>query len=152
MKTLFICLLTIMFSVQVQGQTVDKIMKNFSGAKNAESVNIGKTGWNFIKMATIGSDKSGFTKKISSVQVIDLSECAQDVKNKFAREVDDLNDDKYEVLLKAKDDEDEVLILSKMEKSKIRELIIIEKNDPTIVRLKGKFDLNDISAGTSFKL
>lgn len=152
MKKVIICLLVAVFVIQVQGQTMNGLIGGFSKADNIEKVTIGKFGWNFIKLATIGRKEMSLVKKISSVQVIDLSECNQDVKDKFADEVEKLNDNNYELLMKVKDDEDDVLILSKTEKSKIREFIIISKKDPAVIRLKGKFDLNDIASAASFNL
>lgn len=152
MKQLMICVLSVVFALQVQGQTVDGLIGHYSKAVNVDKVSIGRFGWNFVKLAALGNKEMSIAKKISSVQVMDLSECDEDVKNKFVDEVEKLNDNNYELLMKVKDDEDEVLILSKTEKSKIREFVVISKNDPAVIRLKGKFDLDDIVSAASFKL
>ncbi len=153
MKKLIICLLAVAISGQIQCQTLDKIISDFSKVENVENVNIGKFGCSFLKMASIGNKDLGIVNKISAIHVIDLSGCTREIKNKFANEIDGLNYGKYELLLKAKDEDgNEVLIISKAEKDKIRELVIIDKEDPTIVRLKGNFDLDDLTDCTSLKL
>lgn len=151
MKKIIICLIITAFSIQLQAQSFEKMLQDFSKAENVESVKIGKVGWNFLKMASIGKKDMAILRKISSVHVMDMSECRQEIKSRFAREVENLNDNEYELLLSTKDDEDEVLVLSKIKKDKIRELIIIDKNDPAIVRLKGKFDMNDLASASSLK-
>jgi len=151
MKKLFICLLIIVVSGQMHCQTLDKVISDFSRVENVEKVSIGKFGWNFLKFASIGNKDLAIMKKISSIQVIDLSECSEDAKRQFSQEIGKINDSNYELMLRVKDDEDEILIFSKIQKEKIRELIIVDKNDPAIVRLKGKFDFNDISSASSLK-
>lgn len=133
-------------------QALDKVIADFSRKENVEKINIGKIGWNFLKFASVGKKDLSIMKKINSLHLIDLSSCSEETKSLFTERIDKLKDDSYELLLKVKDDEDDIVILSKTKKNKIRELIIIDKNEPMILRLKGKFDLNDLNAVKSFKL
>ena len=56
-----------------------------------------------------------------------------------------LNDDKYEVLLKANDKEEKTRILARFQNDAIRELVIVSMgNEPTLVRIKGKIKPEDV--------
>jgi len=145
MKKIFILLIIGFVSIQSYGQSLDKLFSEFSKAENAENVSIGKFGWSFFKLATIGNKDAGIMKKIKSLHVLDLSDCSSSVKIKFAGEMDRLKDKDYELLLMTKDDEDEDLILGNMKNDIIKEVIIIDKTDPTIVRIKGKFKMSDLT-------
>jgi len=151
MKKIVVCLLIASFSTLLHAQSFDKLVSDFSKAENAERISIGKMGWNFLKMASIGNKDMSIMRKISSVEVVDMSGCTPGVKSRFASEMENLDDKQYEVMLMVKDDEDELLILSKIKKNKIRELIIVDKKDPAVVRLKGKFDMNDLASAASLK-
>lgn len=72
---------------------------------------------------------------ISSVKVMSFDECSQDVKLRFNALAERLNDDKYEVLLKANEKDEKTRIFARFQKNAIRELIIVSMGDePALVR------------------
>jgi len=151
MKKLFVFLFIAFFTVNVNGQSVDKLFSVFWNTPEADKVSIGSFGFSFVKLAFLGDSDAGMLKKINSVKVLDLSSCDNETKHKFADQVENLQDKNYELLMMTKDEEDEMLIFARKKAEKIKELIIIDKNDPLIVRIKGNFNLSEILEEKDFK-
>ncbi|MDU1905555.1 MAG: DUF4252 domain-containing protein [Dysgonomonas sp.] len=149
MKRIFLYIVISFITVHAMSQSFDNIVSEFSKAENVDKVNISRFGWNYIKAAFIGNKDASIIRKISSLQILDLEDCSSDTKARFVDRIDNLKDKKYELLMMVKDESSEVLIMSKSRKNKIRELIIIDKKEPTLVWLKGKFSLSDLSSDIS---
>ena len=82
---------------------------------------------------------------ISSVQVLSLDECSNDAKLRFNKLAERLNDDKYEVLLKANEKDEKTRIFARFQNEAIRELVIVTMgNEPALVRIKGKIRPEDV--------
>lgn len=146
MKRVIYIFTFILLSLSIQAQDLNKLIKDFSKRPNAESVHFRKFLFSIMKIMPVGKDASQAMKKISSIQVVDLSDCSPPDKESFARSVSNIKEKDYDLLLQAKDDEDNVLIYSKTKKRKIRELVVIncDSKEPAIIRLKGKFSLDDL--------
>lgn len=136
----------ILLSLSVQAQDLDKLMKDFSQRSNVEHVHLRKFLFSMIKAISPQKDALSVVRKISSVQVVDLTNCSLVDKEDFAKAVSNIKEKNYDLLLQVKDDEDNVLIYSKTKKQKIREMVVINVDfkEPAIVRLKGKFSLDDL--------
>lgn len=145
MKKALIYLILSAISISASSKTVDDILAEFSKAPHAESVNLGKFVWSLMKIANVGDGDSEISKKISSISILDLDDCSKETKLQFANQIEDLEMNGYQLLMRVKDDSDNVLIMSKSKKDKIKEFIIITVNDPAIIRLKGDFKLNDLA-------
>lgn len=149
MKKGLLYLLLFTISLSAWSKTLDDIFSEFSKAPHAKNVHFRKFVCSIMKMS-IGSDKSAdILKKVNSLQVLDLEDSSKDTKLQFAKQIDNLDMNGYELLMKVKDDKDNVLIISKSKDDKIKEFIIISVNDPAIVRIKGNFkpsDLADVKA------
>ncbi len=147
MKKIIYIFTFILISLSLSAQGVDRLMSDYSKLPHVENVNLRKFLFSIIK-SVIPKDKesSNILNKISSIQVIDLSDCSPPDKKRFAESVENLKETKYELLMKVKDEEDNVLIYSKSKKNKIREFVIIccEDKEPAIIKLKGKFSLDDL--------
>lgn len=147
MKKIIYIFTFILISLSLSAQGVDRLMADYSKLPHVENVNLRKFLFSILK-SVIPKDKesSNILHKISSIRVIDLSACSTSDKTRFVESVENLKDTNYELLMKVKDDEDNVLIYSKSKKNKIREFVIIccENKDPVIVKLKGKFSLDDL--------
>lgn len=147
MKKIIYIFTFILISLSVSAQGVDRLITDYSKLPHVENVNIRKFLFSILK-SVIPKDKesSNILNKISSIHVIDLSNCSPPDKARFADSVENLKENKYELLMKVKDKDDKVLIYSKSKKNKIREFVIIcsENKEPTIVQLKGKFSLDDL--------
>lgn len=143
MKKAIIYLFLFMLSLSASSKTLDDIFSEFSKAPHAENINLRKFLFSALKIANW--DGKNFNKKVSSMSVLDLESCSPDIKLQFVEQIENLEMDGYEVLMKVKDDDDNVLIMSKSKKDKIKELVIITVNDQAIIRLKGDFTPNDLS-------
>lgn len=143
MKKAIIYLFSFILSFSASGKTLEDIISEFSKAPRAENVNLRKFLFSSLTIANWGS--KNFNKKINSMSVLDLESCSRDTKLQFAEQIENLEIEGYEVLMKVKDDDDNVLIMSKSKKGKVKELVIITVNDPTIIRLKGNFTLSDLA-------
>lgn len=145
MKKVITYLFLFAISFSVSSKTLNDIFAEFSKAPHAETVNLGKFVCSFMKMANVGGNHSGLSKKISSISILDLDDCSEDTKLQFAKQIENLEMKGYELLMNVKDESDNVLIMSKSKKEKIKEFIIISVSDPAIIRLKGDFKLNDLA-------
>lgn len=145
MKKTSVFLLIFAISVTSYSRDIDKIFSVFSKEAEADNVRLGKFAMAFIKPATLGKENSEFMKRISSLQILDLTDCSRDVKRRFEEQVKDIEKEGYDVLMRIKNNDDDILIMSKSKKDKIKELVIIEKSDPSIIRMKGNFRISDLS-------
>lgn len=143
MKKAVIYLFLFTLSFSASSKTLDDILSEFSKAPHAEKVNFRKFLFSSLKIANW--DGKGINKKVSSMSILDLESCSTDIKFQFAQQIENMEMDGYELLMKMKDDHDNVLIISKSEKEKVKEMIIITVNDPAIIKLKGDFTPDDLA-------
>lgn len=131
------------FSAYSQSKvSFEHLYNRFAQEKNAEKVKVGGL-LMFLTKPLVAKYADGFN--ISSVHVLALEECSQDVKLRFNTLAEKLIDDKYEVLLKANDKEEKTRILARFQNDAIRELVIVSMgNEPTLVRIKGKIKPEDV--------
>lgn len=144
MKKIIFGFLLITISISVSGKNLNEIISEFSKAPRADKVSIGSSAWSLIKVGNLG-DKDNFTNKINSLLVLDLEDCSQDVKSNFLKQIENIDINHHDLLMKIKDDTDHVLIFSKSKKDKIKEFILVSVNDPAIIRIKGNFRLDDLA-------
>ena len=101
------------------------------------------------KVAVKGEDSSGYDalNYISSIKVLDLSNCSDNVKNKFWTRAKRINDNRYQELVRQSTKDGFTDILVRMKGSVVRELIIVSagSNDGTLVMIKGKIPLDKLS-------
>lgn len=145
MKKVLLYLLLITVSLSASAKTLDDVLAEFSRAPHAEKVNLGKFVCSILKMSIDGNKDAEILKKVSSLHVLDLEDCSEDTKLQFAKQIDNLDTNGYELLMKVKNDKDHVLIMSKSKKDRIKEFVLISINDPAIIRLKGNFKLSDLA-------
>lgn len=138
-------LFCLIITVSMSSKSLDEIMTKYAKAPNADNVNIGKFGWNFIKLSSTGNKDLAIVKKINSLHVLDIEDCTPEIKQEFQNDFRNCSIDGYEVLMKVKDDEDDVLILSKSKKDTIKEFVIVSINDGAIVKIKGNFKASDLT-------
>ncbi|MGI6048540.1 MAG: DUF4252 domain-containing protein [Petrimonas sp.] len=145
MKRLSLILLCGLLSTSVFCQSkvsFEHLYNHFSQEKNVEKVNVGGL---LLLMTKPFMKQYANGLNISSVKVMSFNECSQDVKLRFNALAERLNDDKYELLLKANEKDEKTRIFARVQNEAIRELIIVSMgNDPTIVRIKGKIRPEDV--------
>ena len=83
---------------------------------------------------------------MKSVQILDLEHCPKTVQQRFIRQVNRLDPEGYETLIRVNDEGDNVRMLMKKQKNTIRELLLLctGKDDCSLIRMKGKFTRDDI--------
>lgn len=147
-----IVVMALMFGIQMsQAQTVDGIIREFCSEEDAVCV---KVPW--LPMRLVGlfaDDEAGrVIRHISSIRVLDLSDCSQQVQERFAAKMEQLKLEGYEPLLVVKDDGSSVKMWGKMKGEKINELLIGvsgDDNEPALIRIKGNLRMDDLNVSMS---
>ena len=125
-------------------QTVNGLFNRYEDEPGAECKNLGPLLMGLVK--TFAADKSEegrVIKSIKSIKVLDLEECAPEVRQEFAQKTRNLRPWGMELLVQMKDEDDNVSIWGKMRRNTVRQLLIV--TDDKMVRIKGKFDLDKIA-------
>ena len=134
-----------------QAQTVKGIIRDFRGEEDAVCV---KVPWLPVKLVGLfADDEAGrVIRHISSIRVLDLSDCSQQVQERFAAKMEQLKLEGYEPLLVVKDDGSSVKMWGKMKGEKIKELLIGvsgDDNEPALIRIKGNLRMDDLNVSMS---
>ena len=143
MKKAAIYLFLFTLSLSVSGKTLDDIFFEFSKAPHAEKINLGR--FLFSSLKIVNWDGKDLNKKVNSMSVLDMESCSAATKLQFVQQIENMEMDGYDVLMKVKDDDDNILIMSKSKKEKVTELVIITIDDPAIIRLKGNFTSDNLA-------
>lgn len=148
-KKYFLCISLFLVAQLSLGQNIEKLFKEFSDAPNVENVKLDKSMMALAKPFTKGDDL-GAVKDIDSLQVLDLSKCSSDIKDKFAEKVKTLNAEGYETLVRSNENGENVRVLVKMNNGDISELVVVTTGkEAALVKIKGKFNKSDISKLTN---
>lgn len=125
-------------------QTVNGLFNRYEDKPGAEYKNLAPLLMGIIK--TFAADKSEegrVIKSIKSIKVLDLEECAPEVRQEFAQKTRNLKPRRMELLMQVKNGKKNVSIWGKMRRNTVRKLLIV--TDDKMVRIKGKFDLDKIA-------
>ena len=147
-----IVIMALMFGFQMsQAQTVDGIIREFRSEEEAVCVRVP---WLPVKLVGLfADDEAGrVIRHISSIRVLDLSDCSQQVQERFAAKMEQLKLEGYEPLLVVKDDGSSVKMWGKMKGEKIKELLIGvsgDDNEPALIRIKGDLRMDDLNVSMS---
>lgn len=136
----YVFLLAVVFCCRLAyAENLEKFLNSFSDKTGVEKIKIGP-----LVMKTSGIFTE--TKGISSIEILDLSECQDDVKENFRNGLRTIKDSKYEPLLVVKDDNEMVRILIRTKKDVIQELVIAtyDEEDMVLIRIKGKIKPKDV--------
>lgn len=138
--------------------SVKNVLEEFGAQKDVEKVTltVGKDGKLDMNVEGQTIDASDLTKGnglmstqgllshlqgITSVDIYNLEDCSDAVKEKFTKKVKQIDDPDFEAFLTENDEDDYVRILMRIEKKKVRELVIFcAGDDCAIVRIVGKID------------
>ena len=146
-----IVIMALMFGFQMsQAQTVDGIIREFRSEEDAVCV---KVPWLPMKLVGLfADDEAGrVIRHISSIRVLDLSDCSQQVQERFAAELQKLKMKGYEPLLTVKDEGSHVKMWGKMNDERISELVIgvSGDGDATLCCIKGNLTMDDLNVSMS---
>ena len=123
-------------------QDIRDIFQQFAAQPDVEHVRVGSF---LMKMAQVFSDDQDtpFMKDISSVTVLSLENCKENVKNAFRIQAGKIKENGMEVLAEITDGSDEVRILALVKNQKIERFIVINTGaDPCLIQIEGCIDLS----------
>ena len=151
MKKIIVTMALILGVQMGQAQAVDGIIREFRSEEDAVCV---KVPWLPVKLVGLfADDEAGrVIRHISSIRVLDLSDCSQQVQERFAAKMEQLKLEGYEPLLVVKDDGSSVKMWGKMKGEKIKELLIGvsgDDNEPALIRIKGNLRMDDLNVSMS---
>ena len=151
MKKIIVAMVLMLGFQMSQAQTVDGIIREFRSEEDAVCV---KVPWLPMKLVGLfADDEAGrVIRHISSIRVLDLSDCSQQVQERFAAKMEQLKLEGYEPLLVVKDDGSSVKMWGKMKGEKIKELLIGvsgDDNEPALIRIKGNLRMDDLNVSMS---
>lgn len=158
MKKIILFALLIVTSIQTGlAQDLNTLVSDFSESENALYQAIDKETLNSSLEAAKASDSTGtiasqippFMQKIDMIEVLDLTQCSQEVKEKFTERFNSIEDgDGFETLVSANDESDRARIMAKKDGTIISEILILainnEKGEIAIVKMTGKLDDSDM--------
>lgn len=149
MKKLVLSLLLIVASASAQAQTPGDLFRYFKGAKDAEYVHLGKLAFALMRPFVKGEEDAGTRmamRSIRSLKALDLDDCTDEVKHKFAQMAKNLKTSGYEELVRSNEGGERALILMRQKKNVIRELLILSFGDGncSMVQFKGKIKPDDV--------
>ena len=146
----FICIIAALVMIMPGGmaQTVNGLFRQFKDQPEAEYRNLAPLLMGVIKTFAIdeGDDKGDdkVIKSIKSIRVLDLEECAPEIRREYARKSRTLKPRGMEMLMQVKDeDEGTVRIWGKIKREKVKEVLVLTPDK--MVSIKGRFDLDKIS-------
>lgn len=142
-----VVVMTLMLGFQLcHAQTVDGLFREFRGEENATCVNLP---WLPLKLLGLFvDDEAGqIVKRISSIRVLEVSDCSREVQERLASKLQTLKMDDYEPLIVVKDEGSHVRMWGKMKDDAIKELVIgvSDDGDAVLCHIKGKLRLDDLN-------
>ncbi len=144
-KFILTLLLTLCAFALVQAQnSYEEIYKRFSHKANVERVDVGSF---LMKLATALSDdeETRFMKDIRSISVLSLESCDEQVKEAFRKAVGKSPETGLVLLTEVSDESENLRVLAKMNKKHISQLVIVSTgNEPCLITIRGKIELNDV--------
>lgn len=147
-KVMIIAALAFMtMSVQAQ-MSVDRLMKRYKNSPKAEYVHVPKMMMTLAKAIKTGDadDYTKYLKHIDSIKVLDMEDCSNAVKQRFFKDVTQLNTAGYEELMTAKEADEQTVILAKRNKTGIKELVIVDSgdDDAALIQIMGNIKNSEI--------
>ena len=146
----FMCIIAALVMIMPGGmaQTVNGLFRQFKDQPEAEYKDLAPLLMGVIKTFAIdeGDDKGDdkVIKSIKSIRVLDLEECAPEIRREYARKSRTLKPRGMEMLMQVKDeDEGTVRIWGKIKREKVKEVLVLTPDK--MVSIKGRFDLDKIS-------
>lgn len=147
MKRIFIICTMILLALTVsQAKDLSELFETFKKEKHADYVSVSPIMMKIACLFTLADKDAKVLHRIRSFKVLDLDGCSSEVKQRFNMEVDDINNEGYEEMMRVKNKGEVVRIFVKQEENVIREMLIfVGGNDCTLVALTGKIRQKDIA-------
>ena len=144
-KALFFLLSTLMVSCSLYTRNADDIINDMRDAKHAEYVNVGSglLGLGRILSPTLSESGLG----ISSVQVLDLSKCSSNVRDKFRKHLQNLYKNRYyEEIVTNQRGDDNLMVLARRDGQYVTELVLANASltADALVVINGHINLENV--------
>ena len=145
-KTLLLLLLSaLVVSCGVYTRNADDIINDLRDARHAEYVNVGSSliGLGRILSPTLSEKSLG----INSVQVLDLSKCSGNVRDKFRKHLQNLYKNRYyEELVTNQRGDDNLMVLARRDGQYVTELVLANASMTTdaLVVINGHINLENV--------
>lgn len=123
------------------------IQNRYSGADGCISVKMGKFLIGIARLAgSVLSDGStevtaalDMLGNIDRIEVMEMSECPEDVQRHFRKDIGQANEEGFQKLMKVRDGEEDIYVFARMDSGTIRETVIaITGGECIFLRVKGK--------------
>lgn len=139
MKRLLVILAIVLMSQAGYGQQgMDQLFNTFRGESDVTSVKIGKI---TMKLANLFTETMG----VDGIEVLDFSDCAQNVKDRLSSALKNLDDPDYETMVSSNENHSRTKVLIKIKEDMIREMVVFTTgHDNALIRIKGKIKPSDI--------
>ena len=149
MKRILTCLLLVLAVQLTWASSVNSIFHEFKEERNAEYVSVSPFLLWIGRLAMGNEDEAtkDIMKKVKSLRVLDLEDCSTAVKERFAKRIGQLKEDKFESLVRINEDGEKVNILVQQKGDEIRELLIVccSPDDCALVDIRGNFKESDLN-------
>lgn len=149
MKKVMMMAVLAFMTMTVQAQmSVDRLMRKYKHSPKAEYVHVPKMMMTLAKAIKTGDadDYSKYIKHINSIKVLDMEDCSKAVKQQFFKDVARLKTVGYEELMTAKEADEQTVIMVKRNKTRIKELVIIDSGDDNaaLIQILGNIKNSEI--------
>jgi hypothetical protein len=144
-KTLLLLLSALVVSCSVYTRNADDIINDLRDARHAEYVNVGSglLGLGRILSPTLSEKSIG----INSVQVLDLSKCSGNVRDKFRKHLQNLyKNHYYEELVANQRGDENLMVLARRDGQYVSELVLANASISTdaLVVINGHINLENV--------
>ena len=144
-KTLLLLLSALVVSCSVYTRNADDIINDLRDARHAEYVNVGSglLGLGRILSPTLSEKSIG----INSVQVLDLSKCSGNVRDKFRKHLQNLYKNYYyEELVANQRGDENLMVLARRDGQYVSELVLANASMTTdaLVVINGHINLENV--------
>lgn len=151
MKRIIVLALTaLMVATASWARTADDIISELRDAKHAQYVNVGK---GILGLARIfGPNIPGTNSGVTSVRMLDLSDCKGNVRDKFRKLVRDLyNDGSYEEMMTSEKDDNRAVLLMRGDDQFVDEIVVVQTSESSdvIVVVRGHISAEDVAKITN---
>lgn len=139
MKRLIAILAIVLISQAGYGQQgMDQLFNAFREESDVTSVKIGKI---TMKLANLFTETMG----VDGIEVLDFSDCAQNVKDRLSSALKNLDDPDYETMVSSNENHSRTKVLIKIKEDMIREMVVFTTgHDNALIRIKGNIKPSDI--------
>lgn len=140
--------IAVVASVTMSAQnSYNSLYDRFSSADGVTKVNVGPLLMGLCNLCMDEDDDEArqLVKGISSVSVMDLSDCSEEVRKDFREAADKINSKDMELLMEVSDESDILKIFVKKSGDHLSRFLLVNiGDDPCMVNISGKISMKDI--------